>query len=142
MIKKHFRPPKWEYVILSLIVLVLAVLGFAGAIVSKRAMEPVRLSEKFIHALSINDTDAAYELTAEPYRQTTSDEKFSTVVAQFSQQLKTDPKVNSHRIERSATGNLIATVEYRVIGTSERNIIVKLTQENNTWRVLNINNTL
>lgn len=136
------KPARWEYCVLALVAGLLIVLTTLGVVVSKRSDDPVKVSNRFIHALLSGDVGAAYDLTAEPYRQTTNDESFESVAAQFSMYLKTNPQLEGHRIERSDNGNLFATVEYSVPGTLDRRLVVKLTQENETWRVLNINNTL
>ena len=135
------RPPRWEYVILSLIVLLLIGLGIAGAISANKAKEPLRVSDRFLYALINKDYEAAFELTAEPFRQTTNNETFPVVSERISEKYQTSPKISSHRIIRSGDGALVAIVEYDIPGTSGNRLIIRLVQEENIWRVLNINNS-
>lgn len=137
---QKIKPPRWEYIVLGLIVTGLVILGISGAIVANRIKEPRRVSDRFVHSMLSNDAAAAYELTSEPYRQSTSPIEFRTIIDQFNESIKTQPKVNDHRIERSDTDVLIATVEYEIPGTSGNMLIVKLIKENDNWRVLTVNN--
>lgn len=134
------KPPRWEYIVLGLIVTGLIILGVSGAIVANRIKEPRRVSDRFVHSMLSKDAAAAYELTSEPYRQSTSPIEFRTITDQFSESIKTQPKAREHKIERSDIDVLIATVEYEIPGTSGNRLIVKLIKENDNWRVLTINN--
>lgn len=133
------KPPRWEYVILGLIVIGLIVLGFWGFLVSNQLKEPRRVSDRFVLSVLSNDAPSAYELTAEPYRQATNPVDFRAVVDNFNEKINTQPKARRHTIERSKTDVLIATVEYEIPGTTGNLLIVKLIKENDNWRVLTIN---
>jgi hypothetical protein len=133
------RPPRWEYAVLSLIVMGLIVLGVWGFLVSNELKEPRRVSDRFVLSILSNDAPTAYELTSEPYRQATNPVDFRAIVSNFNETIKTQPKVKRHTIERSKSDVLIATVEYEIPGTSGNRLIVKLIKENDNWRVLNIN---
>jgi hypothetical protein len=137
---QKIKPPKWEYVVLGLIVFGLILLGIAGTIVSNRIKEPRKVSDRFVHSVLSKEPAAAYELTAEPYRQAMSPLEFRAVVDEFNETINTQPKVIDHQIERTPNDVLLATVIYDIPGTDGRRLIVKLIKENDNWRVLTINN--
>lgn len=136
---RRVKPPRWEYLILGFILLLLVMLGIAGYVVAERLKEPVRVSDRFVYALLSEDRETAYELTAEPFRQATNYDQFREISGRFNQTVKTKPKLDVHRIERTPNDVLLATVEYNIPGTVDNRLIVKLIKEKDTWRVLNIN---
>lgn len=136
---QRIKPPRWEYVILGLIVTGLIILGISGAVVANRIKEPRRVSDRFVHSMLSRDAAGAYELTSEPYRQSVGPIDFRNVIDRYDETIKTTPKVVDHQIERTSTDVLVATVEYEIPGTSDNRLIVKLIKENDNWRVLTIN---
>lgn len=133
------KPPRWEYVVLGLIVTGLIMLGAWGFLVSNEIKEPRRVSDRFVLSILSDDAPTAYGLTSEPYKQATNPVDFRVIVNNFNETIKTQPKVKRHTIERSKSDVYIATVEYEIPGTSGNRLIVKLIKENDNWRVLNIN---
>jgi hypothetical protein len=136
----RIKPPRWEYVVLGLIVTGLIILGIIGSIVANQVKEPRRVSDRFVYGLLSKDAASAYELTAEPYKQSTSPLDFRVIMDDFNDTIRTQPKVSDYRIERSPADVLVATVEYEIPGTSNNRLLVKLIKENDNWRVLTINN--
>jgi len=134
------KPPRWEYVVLGLIVTGLVILGVIGAMVSNKIKEPRNISDKFVYSLLSKDVATAYELTSEPYKQSTNPIAFREIADEFSTTIKTQPKAKDYRIERSVNDVLVATVEYDIPGTSSNRLLVKLIKENDNWRILTINN--
>ena len=136
----RIKPPRWEYVVLGLIVLTILVLGAVGFVVSNKIKEPRNVSDKFVYSLLSKDVATAYELTSEPYKQSTNPIAFREIADEFSTTIKTQPKVKDYRIERSINDVMVATVEYDIPGTSDNRLLVKLIKENDNWRILTINN--
>lgn len=132
------KPPRWEYVVLAAVLIALAVLVVAGMRVADASKEPRQVSDRFVHSILSSNSDEAYALTAEPYRQSTDKTEFKQVSNRLDANIRSNPKLADHTIVRNGDGILVATMEYDIPGTDGHRLIVKLIRENQQWSVLNI----
>lgn len=127
------------------ILLLAAVAGLTWMLIAFRTTAaPITASDTFLEAFLANDTEKAYALTNDTFKDSTDRTSFNQVAGTASKLLdKKSLKISTGNVEENENGSKRATIYYDVVGEDapyRLTIVVFKPADSNEWQVMSVSN--
>lgn len=122
-----------------IVVGIVALLIVSTFFVNSATKAPLEVSNQFINSIQAGDAAAAYALFSSDAKQVVPTDQFDTVVGQVGPILNSSEKVTGKKIDGETGKPASSEITYEIKGTDGKTyvVIVNLTKENDSWKILN-----
>lgn len=137
----HRGLPKWLKLVLAVVVTFLVAMGAVFIFLMQGTQAAEKVSNQFIEALQANKTSDAYVLTAQAFKDSTTEEQLGEIIARISPLLQGESKtIVGRKVAKSSAGVETAAIVYEITINSNTKRYVRVVMRNTsggTWQVLN-----
>lgn len=118
---------------------IVALFAVSTLFVNSATKAPLAVSDLFLNSVQAGDAGLAYELFSSEAKKTISLDQLQSAVNRVGSILDSTEKVTSKKINGETGSAATSEITYEIKGTDGKTytVIVKLTKENDIWRVLN-----
>ncbi len=139
-IKKRHRGRKIVGIVFAVFVVLVVVVTVIANAATKA---PLAVSNNFLNSMQSGDAAAAYDLFSTEAKTTVTPGQFGAIVKQVGPILNASEKVTNKKVDAATGKSATAEITYEIKGTDSLtySVIVNLTKEGQTWKVLNFDST-
>jgi len=133
--KRHF--PKWLIVVLSIFAALAIFVVVVSTIAGSATKDAQIISDKFVGDVQSSSSDAAYALTSDAFKKSTTQDQLTSIITSVGPQLQGKFKITGRNIMKSSTIPETAVLVYSVNTTNGTKYIKTELQKNGSvWQII------